>query len=224
MKRMKTLNVRKIPAAINTSDMKGLFEYMDSIEDTQAIDELPWPESYPEKPYARFNIAHSNEEVYIKYYIREEYTRAIHTMTNDAVYEDSAVEFFVKPFDSDPRYYNFEINAIGVIHAACGTGREGRKTLPPSLIEGIRTLSTMGTQPFEEIQGDIQWKVLVAIPLVTLVEHSIDSLSGMKMRANFHKCGDLLSKPHYIMWNPGKRDAPKPEFHLSDYFGEIEFI
>jgi hypothetical protein len=40
-------------------------------------------------------------------------------------------------------------------------------------------------------------------------------------RANFYKCGDKTSHPHWLTWNPV--DKPRPDFHLPQYFGTLVF-
>jgi len=42
----------------------------------------------------------------------------------------------------------------------------------------------------------------------------------MSMMANFYKCGDGLSKPHYLSWKPIV--AEKPDFHRPEFFSTIE--
>ncbi|HEX8038127.1 MAG TPA: carbohydrate-binding family 9-like protein [Chryseosolibacter sp.] len=39
---------------------------------------------------------------------------------------------------------------------------------------------------------------------------------------DFYKCGDNLPEPHFITWNDVK--APKPDFHLPEFFGRINFL
>ena len=35
---------------------------------------------------------------------------------------------------------------------------------------------------------------------------------GLRARMNLYKCGDDLSHPHFLSWQP--IEAPKPNFHL----------
>jgi hypothetical protein len=44
---------------------------------------------------------------------------------------------------------------------------------------------------------------------------------GVKWRANLYKCADATSHPHWLTWS--KVDYNRPNFHLPDYFGELEF-
>ena len=40
-------------------------------------------------------------------------------------------------------------------------------------------------------------------------------------KGNFYKCGDMLSKPHFLSWNP--IDTPSPDFHVPASFGLLTF-
>ncbi len=44
---------------------------------------------------------------------------------------------------------------------------------------------------------------------------------GVTWKANFYKCADKTSYPHWLTWNPV--DHPSPNFHLPQYFGAIVF-
>ena len=78
-----------------------------------------------------------------------------------------------------------------------------------------------GTEPFEERVGECTWEVALVIPTSAIFRHSVDSLDGKVMRANFYKCGDLLQTPHFLSWN--QIDLPQPKFHCPEFFGEVMF-
>jgi hypothetical protein len=46
-------------------------------------------------------------------------------------------------------------------------------------------------------------------------------MPGKKWRANFYKCGDKTSHPHWLTWAPV--EFPKPNFHLPGFFGMLIF-
>lgn len=46
-----------------------------------------------------------------------------------------------------------------------------------------------------------------------------ESMSGRIWTANFQKCADETSHPHWVSWMP----LPELNFHLPDFFGEIVF-
>ena len=47
------------------------------------------------------------------------------------------------------------------------------------------------------------------------------SFSKLISSANFYKCGDDTTKPHYISWNPVK--SINPDFHRPEHFGILNF-
>ena len=71
------------------------------------IDTINW-KGYNYKPDVALSIAYSDHEIFLKYYITENYFKAEKTESNQMVCEDSCVEFFVSPED-DGIYYNHGI-------------------------------------------------------------------------------------------------------------------
>jgi hypothetical protein len=45
--------------------------------------------------------------------------------------------------------------------------------------------------------------------------------TGVQWRANFYKCGDKTSHPHWLTWSVV--DKPEPDFHRPEFFGILEF-
>lgn len=69
------------------------------------------------------------------------------------------------------------------------------------------------------MEGLFAWNLLVAIPfeLIGLDGNNLPE----KLYANFYKCADGTSLPHYLSWSP--IETEKPDFHRPDFFGEIYF-
>ncbi len=186
----------------------------------QHIDVVNW-EAFPYQPEVSFRIAHSNNQIWIKYYVEETDILAARTETNSATHRDSCLEFFLDP-RCDGNYYNFEINAIGTVHLAYGPGIVRREFIDPDLIqENIEVESSLGREPFIEKLGDHRWEMTVVIPASILVHDKGIDLSGLQARANFYKCGDEMAQPHYLSWNPVQSE--RPNFHTPEYFGTLLF-
>ena len=217
---MKTIEVQRLKSDKVYPAMAEVSARLDELGEGHAIDTVNW-EAFPYKPEVRFNIARSDRGIYIKYYVRETNVKAEKTLTNEMVCEDSCVEFFVAPSD-DGIYYNIELNPIGTVLMGSGHGRHDSVRADARILTGIRRLTTMGTEPFAEISGDIRWSVTLAIPVETFFHHKIGDLSGKSFRANFYKCGDKLSNPHFVTWNPVGTE--KPDFHRPEFFGVIKFV
>ena len=217
---MNSIEVSKLKTDEAIPSMAEVSARLDELGDGHAIETVNW-ESHPYKPSVKFNIAWGDREIYIKYYVREAHVKAEKSHTNEMVCEDSCVELFVSPSD-DGIYYNFEFNPIGTGLMGAGHGRQDRVRADTAVIEGIRRLTTMGAKPFSEISGDISWSLTLAIPLESFFQHRVDNLAGKSFRANFYKCGDKLSNPHYVTWNPVGTE--KPDYHRPEHFGILKFI
>lgn len=197
--------------------MEEVSHFLDKL-DKHSIDQVPWPE-YDAKAQAMFVLAHSNDCIFLKFYVIEEDVRAAHYHTNDPVYKDSCVEMFVS-FNGEEEYYNIEFNLLGTCLSAYGDGRENRQFLPGAVIEKIKTLSLI-KKKYQD-QAENHWQLTIMIPVNFFYLHSITGLKSTSTRANFFKCGDDLPNPHFLTWNPIRYE--KPEFHLPAFFGEVDFI
>jgi hypothetical protein len=183
------------------------------------IDQLNW-EGFNYRPDTDFSIGYTGHEIMLKYFVTEEYFKAEKTETNQNVFEDSCVEFFVSPAD-DGIYYNLEFNGIGTCLLGSGTSRTDRLRANPGIISGIRRITSSGTEPITERKGRYDWTITVAIPLKVFFHHKIQTLKGATASANFYKCGDKLTVPHYVTWSPV--GTLKPDFHRPEFFGTIRF-
>ena len=74
-----------------------------------------------------------------------------------------------------------------------------------------------------EISDTVLWEVAYRIPFNILKNYCETDLpaAGVTWRANFYKCADASSHPHWLTWSPV--DLPKPDFHQPDFFGILEF-
>lgn len=217
---MKVIEVTKLIAGKVCPAMAEVSARLDELGEGHAVDRVNWP-AFGYKPEVRFNIAYGEKEIFLKYYVRESNTKAEKDQPNQMVCEDSCVEFFVSPAD-DGLYYNFEFNPIGTVLIGAGHGRADSKRADPEFTERIRRITTMGDKPFGEIKGDIRWELTLAIPLEVFFHHNVTVLKGKTFRANFYKCGDKLSNPHFVTWNPVETE--KPDYHRPEFFGALKFV
>lgn len=200
-------------------DLAEVSARLDNLVPWHPIGEVNWDE-FPYRPSVSFNIAHDNNEIFIKYRVKEHRVKAEKTADNEMVCEDSCVEFFVSP-EEDGSYYNIEFNSIGTCLMGYGTGRSDNRVADISVLSGIRRLSTLGDLPFGEKEGLQEWSLTVAIPVRSFFGHNTGTLSGKTMKANFYKCGDMLSVPHFVTWN--RVDTKSPDYHRPEFFGTLLF-
>ena len=118
---MKVAEVKKIDLDSALPGLEEISAEMDKQVRKLQIDTLNWKD-YSYKPDVSFSIAYGEKEIFLKYYVSEDYFKAEKNETNQMVCEDSCVEFFVSPED-DGIYYNFEFNGIGTCLLGTGTGQ-----------------------------------------------------------------------------------------------------
>ncbi len=141
--------------------------------------------------------------------------RAVFTERDDAVYNDSCVEFFFQPFADDERYINFEINPNGAYLSAIGKDRFDRVFL--------REISACEPE-VNAYASSSGWRAELFIPekLISDAFGRYFSVSDTEyIRANCYKCGDLTPSPHYA--SLFLVDTPNPDYHRPEFFGKIFF-
>ncbi len=177
-----------------------------------------WPQ-HPKAAEVHFRIAHSGDEIYIKYYVHEDRVLARYGRDNGRPWTDTCVEFFVMP-GVDETFYNLEMNCIGygIMHGRMPGRKHGS---PVEGLERVRRLTSMPRETFDVREGDFRWTVTLAVPVDLFHMSEVPPLSGRTVRANFYKCGDSLPTRHYLTWSPVA--TPSPSFHEPDFFGELRF-
>lgn len=215
---MKNLFIKKVNGKSNVK-LDEASHLLETQTVTNSIDILNWKKAFPYKPDLKFRIGHTGNEIWLKYYVKEKNILALETRTNGDVYKDSTVEFFISL--DKKNYYNFEFNCIGTIHIAYGLGRNNRTPVTPKIAETIEIESSLGNQPFKEQSGSFEWEMMIRIPIECFEFDKIKSLNGLKASANFYKCGDETSDPHFVTWNP--IETENPDYHRPEFFGEVEF-
>ncbi|MDR2894284.1 MAG: hypothetical protein LBU97_02345 [Alistipes sp.] len=209
------MKIPKVPSATSFFDDldrdPGAFDY-------HTVGNVNWPDEFPAHPDVRFVIAHTGGSVLIKFYVSEDYTLAAVAEDNGPVWTDSCVEFFIA-FD-DTGYYNLETTCIGKALLGWRQSRDVFTHADDATLASIRRSSSLGTEPFAERQGQ-SWEMDIEIPASAFFGHTITDLSGKRARGNFYKCGDNMTAPQFLSWSP--IDNPTPNFHLTEFFGGLEF-
>lgn len=215
---MKELLIKKIETgAVEASAVPALLD-TNGVE-FQSIACVNWQE-YPYQPDVKFRAAHIGDSILLHYQVTEASVRAVAAHDDGKVWEDACVEFFLSPEGND-FYYNFECNCATKLLLHGGPAGSERPTASEEVLKSVKRWSSLGTEPFEERIGECTWEVALVIPVAAIFRHSVESLDGKVMRANFYKCGDMLQTPHFLSWNP--IDLPQPKFHCPEFFGEIKF-
>jgi hypothetical protein len=188
------------------------------------IDKSNWID-YPYQPLVQLYTGYSNCYLWLLFDVERDFFRAKALADQDAVWEDSCVEFFVSTgrmvdneYSSaeDIVYRNFEFNALGICLSAVGN-IENREFLKPEEMKQILRFPGLNNTTLPKEGDEFNWKLSVAIPLSLL-----GLQPGSAFRANCYKCGDLTLQPHFLSLYGITSDAP--DFHLPQFFGEMELV
>ncbi|MCC8133742.1 MAG: hypothetical protein LIP04_09380 [Tannerellaceae bacterium] len=207
----------KIPylVTLDVLDLSSVGYLLESRACREYIEAVNWSE-YPYKPIVAFDIARTDVNLYIRYFVRGNSLKAVYDTDNSPVHNDSCVEFFMKKVD-DPEYMNFEFNCIGTCDAARRQSRDIKQPLSQDEYLTIRRYTTLEHKPFQEKRGVFSWELVVCIPLELM---GLDPKNlPEKIVGNFYKCADDTDAPHYLSWSP--IDLPSPDFHCPEFFGEL---
>jgi hypothetical protein len=179
-------------------------------------------------PETQCKMLYDETGVYGLFQVKDKYVRSTQTEYNKGVCKDSCVEFFVEPAGGKG-YLNFEFNCGGCLllfHVVDATRTEnGFKEfheVPAEKIEEMEIYHTMPSVVEPEIQEETTWRLGFYAPF-ELFKNTTGmqdgEVSGQKWRANFYKCGDKTSHPHWASWKP----LTETNFHLPECFGDIIF-
>ncbi|MDD4772404.1 MAG: carbohydrate-binding family 9-like protein [Eubacteriales bacterium] len=177
------------------------------------IDIYRWGTDYTPKAYAQA-VFKEGDGFYIRMECEETDPRAVNTNYNDPIYEDSCLEFFViyMPHLSG-KYINTEMNANGAyLCYFCD-----------SMADNVTIDTVTNSMPVvTSFKTKTSWGVNLYVPLGLIEDAygSADISKGSKILANFYKCGDKTAVSHYGSWNEVINE--NPNFHLPEYFAEIE--
>jgi hypothetical protein len=214
---MKKLFIPFIDQDATNNDAEKVASLLDVLP-THQIDYQAWPQ-FKSDLRASFRIAHTNDAIWLKYEVGENAIGVTTFETNGSVHHDNCVEFFVS-FGAEQSYYNIEINCVGIVLIAYGAARTNRTFLPKQLVEKIRTHSIIRSAATDQ-HGRYAWEVSLIIPKEIFMHSNLNTFSHQTGHGNFFKCGDDLPEPHFLSWT--NIEAEHPDFHLPEFFGELEF-
>ncbi len=208
------------PVDIDAVWEKSPWNGIEAIELTNYMGEKP-----SHFPVTKAKLAYDDEAIYVIFHVEDQYVKAVHTENQEAVYKDSCVEFFFVPDGKiEQGYFNLEMNCGGTMlfHHQIKP-RTGSVAIKTNHISQIKVATTLPKIVDPEMDSKTTWVVEYRIPFSMLKEyHDFDNPSdGTVWRANFYKCADDSSHPHWITWAPVNH--PVPNFHLPDFFGTIKF-
>lgn len=170
------------------------------------IDCFPWCKN-GYKPETEVKLLSTDDGLYARFFSKESPVLARFTKYQSPVCKDSCMELFLNPNPStDRRYLNFEFNPLGTLYLAIGTDRYNRTLISDQA--GVCVTTSL-------YEGG--WYGLLHIPFDFLKQHYLGI--EIKMRANFYKCAEDTSLPHFGCWN--EVHTQSPDFHQPEFFGDI---
>jgi len=175
-------------------------------------------------PRVQARVLYDARALYVAFRVEDRYVRAVAEHLHGEVWKDSCVEFFFTPgVDPAPGYFNLEVNCGGTFIMRHQQSLEEFRLIDPADCAGVEVYHSMPKIVNPELAGPLTWGVAYRLPLDFLSKYApvTPPAPGVTWRANFYKCADDSSHPHWLTWSP--IDWPEPRFHLPEFFGVLKF-
>ena len=173
------------------------------------IDNLLWTEYTDTSSKAQ--LCWDENAIYVRMIAMEKDIRRELTGVLDSVCDDSCLEFFLQPTET-VTYLNVEMNPNCAVFMGFGSCLETLVRLIPEDWDPLCAKA-------EEFPGG--WGVTYQLPISFIQKFypTFKPKTGLKMKGNFYKCGDLTPNPHFLSWNKIEQD--EPAFHVPQFFGTL---
>lgn len=187
-----------------------------------------YAQSSDHRPRVRAKVLHDESNIHVIFDVQDQFVRVLAKGYQAPVCRDACVEFFVRP-RPDKGYLNFEASGGGAMlcyyienHERQPGGFKKFTKLTDQQLGQVKVLHTLPGQVEPEIAEPIHWSLAYAIPR-SLIEAYVGPTgpwAGQSWRANFFKCADACSHPHWASWSPIEG---KLNFHEPAFFGQVMF-
>lgn len=177
-------------------------------------------------PRTEFRVAYDREALYVIFRVADRYVQAaVAAEFQGPVCHDSCVEFFFTPGpDMHAGYFNLEMNCGGALLLHWQTVPRRGQRVSDADCARIEIFHQLPRIVMPEIETPTVWTVEYRLPL-DILKHYAPAITapapGAVWLANFYKCGDQTSHPHWLTWAPVR--LPQPDFHRPEWFGRLEF-
>lgn len=179
------------------------------------VNTVNWPSAFPYAPIVAGRIGRTADALLVSWRVSGLDLTVRNTQDGGTIWEDSTCEIFLQAPGCD-KYYNIEVNAAGLLLAACGTGRGDRVMQAPEVMARIGRKAEVKAPV--DISDEVKtWTLTICIPFDVI---GLDPAKlPAKLLGNIYKCGDKTAHPHFLSWAP--IDTPNPDFHRPEFFGEF---
>lgn len=175
-------------------------------------------------PKVEARLGYSPESLHAIFRVEDRYVRAAAAEFQGPVWEDSCVEFFFTPGD-DPAlgYFNLEVNCGGTFLLRHQHIPRQQTFLKAEECTPIQIAHSLPRRIDPELADPVVWTVEYSLPWSLLGPYArvTPPAPGVQWRANFYKCADATTHPHWLTW--AKVNRPKPDFHVPECFGVLQF-
>lgn len=199
---------------------KPQWDPIEAIEITHRLG--PAPSFIPE---TQAKMRYDDENIYVIFHVHDRHVRAVAQAINGPVWEDSCVEFFFSPsHETLLPYFNLEVNCGGTPLMQCNqVPRQTYQMVDPADMARIEIAHSLPGIVEPEINEPVAWTVEYRLPLDILETYAqiVRPQPGVTWRANFFKCGDKTSNPHWLTWSRITND--RLDFHQPEFFGRLTF-
>ena len=168
------------------------------------IDKVNWQE-YGCVPKTTGKLLYNDYGIYVQLETDEKPLLARCCNQNDKVCCDSCMEFFFRPNENDPRYFNFEFNPFGTMYFAIRTSR-----FDPVYPDKDKKYFNV-----KSYVDDKTWVLQFCIPF-EFIDEVFDGHTKT-IYGNLYKCRDETPNTHYATYYPITTE--KPDYHRPDFFG-----
>jgi hypothetical protein len=188
------------------------------------------PKASDHRPDVQAKLTYTDDGLFVFFKVSDRYVVCRNTVFQSPVYKDSCAEFFVQP-KADKGYFNFEMNCGGAllvtyIEDATRTpaGFVKYTQLPPEMDALVPRFHSLPSRIDPEQVGLVEWRLEYFIPFGFFERYvgPLGQVAGQTWRANFFKCADASSHPHWATWAPLDPDFAGG-FHRPDKFGVLRF-
>lgn len=199
-----------------------------SIADVAPVSYFHAQSSPSHRPVTKARVLHDQNTLYLQFDVKDRYVRAVETEYQASVCQDSCVEFFVQP-KPGKGYFNFEFNCRGTmllmyIEDPTVVGDRLRRfcAVWPEHAKLVKIHSTVTGAIPTEITEPFHWRLSVSVPVAVFEPYvgPVGPINGHPWRANFYKCADKSSHPHWASWSPINGYL---NFHQPQHFGSLTF-
>ena len=196
--------------------------------ETLEVTHFSWEDS-GHHPKTEARLLYNDTTLAVIFRVEDHYVRAVAEQYQDGVCRDSCVEFFVAPVAGSDVYFNFEVNCGGTTLLHKNPPPDDRASGQERIAvseEDWQTVAMAHSLPQivePEVAEPTVWTVEYHVPFDLFHRYfeSVRHDPGTIWRANFYKCGDQTSHPHWGSWAPV--DTPRPNFHVPASFQSVVF-